>query len=192
VEVFVRTKLRSAWRSSCAITLAAASSVVADGLSAQPAPLTPGETVVVTWRYPAIVGAANPFSTHRVVVVGADASGLIGRFDGRTYVIERGTVVRVRRRIGTRPATAPEMVAGSAIGFATGFLAGALGSTEDRVDVGLSTGVLLGAPVGALIAWAASRSRGIYEDVPFPDLRVRRAAASGRAHVDLLGRVAVP
>jgi hypothetical protein len=161
-------------------------------LSAQPAPLTPGETVVVTWRDPAIIGVANPPSSRRVVVVGADDTRLIGRFDGRTYIIERGTVVRVRRRIGTRPATAPEMVAGSSIGFATGFLVGALGATDDRVDSGLSTGVLLGAPVGALVAWAASRSRGIYEDVPFPDLRVRRAAASGRAHLDLLGRLTVP
>jgi hypothetical protein len=105
----MRTKLWSA----CAVALGTASSLLGtSGLSAQPAPLTPGETVVVTWR--------------------------------------------------------------------------------DRVDSGLSTGVLLGAPVGALVAWAASRSRGIYEDVPFPDLRVRRAAASGRAHLDLLGRLTVP
>lgn len=181
----------SSW-SSFAIALAAASNLLAaSGLSAQPAPLTPGETVVVTWRDPAMVGVANPPATRRVVVVGADASRLIGRFDGRTFIIERGTVVRVRRRIGTRPATAPEMVAGSAIGFATGFLVGALGAPDDRVDLGLSTGVLLGAPMGALVAWAASRSRGIYEDIPFPDLRVRRAAASGRAHLDLVGRVAV-
>jgi hypothetical protein len=131
-------------------------------------------------------------STRRVVVVVADGGGLIGRFDGRTYVIERGSVLRLRRRIGTRPATAPEMVAGSAIGFAAGFLVGALASPDDRVDLGLSTGVLVGAPVGALVAWAASRSRGIYEDVPFPDFRVSRAEASGRAHLDLLGRLAVP
>jgi hypothetical protein len=58
--------------------------------------------------------------------------------------------------------------------------------------LGLSTGVLVGAPVGALVAWAASRSRGIYEDVPFPDFRFSRPEASGRAHLDLLGRLAVP
>jgi hypothetical protein len=134
----------------------------------------------------------NPISIRRFEVVRADDAQLIARQDGRLYVIEPGTVVRVRRRIGTRPATAPEMVAGSAIGFAAGLLMGAASATENRMDIGLSTGVLLGAPVGALAAWAASRSRGIYEDVPFPDLRVRRAAASGRAHLDLLGRVAVP
>jgi hypothetical protein len=177
---------------SGALALAAATHLIgAGGLSAQPVPLRAGETVLVTWRDPALIGVANPSSTRRIVVVNADARGLIGRLDGRTYIIERGAISRVRRRIGTRPATAPEMVAGSAIGFATGFLVGALGSTHDRVDLGLSTGVLLGAPVGALIAWASSRSRGIYEDVPLPDLRVHRAA-TGRAHVDLLGRVAVP
>jgi hypothetical protein len=179
--------------SACAAALVVTSHLAAtSGLSAQPTPLTPGETVVVTWRDPAVIGASNLSSTRQVIVVGADPSGLIGRFDGRTYIIERSSVVRMRRRIGTRPATAPEMVAGSALGFATGFLVGAMGATEDRVDLGLSTGVLLGAPVGALVAWAASRSRGIYEDVPFPDVRVRRAASSGRAHVDMLGRVGVP
>jgi hypothetical protein len=177
---------------ACAIALVATFNlVVTSGLSAQAAPLTPGETIVVTWRDRALIGATHLSSTRRVTVVGADSSGLIGRFDGRTYLIERSSVVRMRRRIGTRPATAPEMVAGSAIGFAAGFLVGAMGATEDRVDLGLSTGVLLGAPVGALVAWAASRRRGIYEDVPFPDMRVRRAASSGRAHLDLLGRVAV-
>jgi hypothetical protein len=187
------TSMRTKLWSACAVALVATSNLVAaSGLSAQPAPLTPGETVVVTWRDPAIIGASSPSSTRRVVVVGADPSGLIGRLGGRTYIIERSSVVRMRRRIGTRPATAPEMVAGSAIGFATGFLVGAMGATEDRVDLGLSTGVLLGAPVGALVAWAASRSRGIYEDVPFPDIRVRRAASSGRAHLDVLGRVGAP
>jgi hypothetical protein len=189
----VRTKHWAARRTGYAIAVAAAANLLGAGaLTAQPAPLTPGETVVVTWRDPTIIGVANPPSTRRVVIVGADDTQLIGRFDGRMYIIERGSITRVRRRIGTRPATAPEMVAGSAIGFATGFLVGALGSSHDRVDSGLSTGVLLGAPVGALVAWAASRSRGIYEDVPFPDVRVRRTAASGRAHLDLLGRVAVP
>jgi hypothetical protein len=69
------------------------------------------------------------------------------------------------------------MVIGSAGGFATGFLAGVLtggieggSASVDRVDAGVTTAVLIGAPLGALIAWAASRSRGIYEDVPFGDM----------------------
>jgi hypothetical protein len=185
--------VRSHLLSACACAFAAAATLLGAGaLLAQPAPLTPGEMVIVTWRDAAIIGVANPPSTRRVVVVDANDTRLIGRFGGRTYIIEPGTISRVRRRIGTRPATAPEMVAGSGIGFAAGFVVGVLGSNDDRVDTGLSTGVLLGAPVGALVAWAASRSRGIYEDVPFPAVRVRRAAASGRAHVDLRGRVPVP
>jgi hypothetical protein len=43
--------------------------------------------------------------------------------------------------------------------------------------------------VGALVAWAASRSRGIYEDVPLPDVRARRSASNGRVRFDVLGRL---
>ena len=158
-------------------------------LAAQAAPLTPGETVIITWRDPVSFGSPNPLSARPFEVVSADDAQVIGRYDGQLYVIGRGAVVRVRRRIGTRPATAPEMVAGSAIGFAVGFLVGSMSATENRVDIGLSTGVLLGAPAGALVAWASSRSRGIYEDVPLPDVRARRSAATGRVHVDVLRRL---
>jgi hypothetical protein len=156
-------------------------------VAAQVAPLTPGETVLVSWHEPVVTASSNPFRVRSVTVLRADDAQIVGRLDGRTYVIERRTIARIRRRIGTRPATAPEMVAGSAIGFGTGFLIGAMSTGTDRMDTGLSTGVLLGAPAGALVAWLASRSRGIYEDVPLPDVRAARTP-SGRVRVDLLGR----
>src|SRR5688572_8130068 len=134
-------------------------SLEARPVAAQPAALTPGETVIISWHDPALVGTSSAFRAQRFVVVRADDSQVIGRRDGRTYVMERRSIARMRRKIGTRPATAPEMVAGSAIGFATGFLLGAMSASEDRTDAGLSTGVLLGAPAGALVAWISSRSR---------------------------------
>jgi len=158
---------------------------------AQVAPLAAGETVLVSWRDPVVVGAINPFHVRRITVVRADDSQIVARVDGRTRVIDGRTITRIRRRIGTRPATAPEMVAGSAIGFGTGFLLGAMSASTDRVDAGLSTGVLLGAPAGALIAWLASRSRGIYEDVPLPAVRVFRSTAGGM-RLDVMRRLVVP
>jgi hypothetical protein len=158
--------------------------------SSQVASLAPGETALVVWREPTLVGSSPVYRQRELVVVRADALQLVGRSRDRMYIIERVAVTRVRRRIGTRPATAPEIVAGSAIGFGAAFVLGAASSSGDRADMGLSTGVLVGAPIGALVAWLASRSRGIYEDVPMPDVRVGRRAGSGR--IDLLGRVAAP
>jgi hypothetical protein len=158
---------------------------------AQAAPLAPGETVLISWRDPAVVGALNPYHVRRITVLRTNDRQVVGRLDGRTRVIDGSTITRIRRRIGTRPATAPEMVAGSAIGFGAGFLIGAMGASTDRVDGGLSTGVLLGAPAGALVAWVASRSRGIYEDVPLPGVRVARGS-TGRIRLDVLGRLVTP
>jgi hypothetical protein len=159
--------------------------------TAQAAPLAPGETVLLSWRDPVVVGALNPHHVRRVTVVRANDRQVVARLDGRTQVIDGSTITRIRRKIGTHPATAPEMVAGSAIGFGAGFLVGAMGAGVDRVDAGLSTGVLLGAPAGALIAWLASRSRGIYEDVPLPGVHVARSS-SGRMRLDVLRRLAAP
>jgi hypothetical protein len=158
--------------------------------TAQTAPVVPGETVLVSWRDRGSMGAANAYRRRELVVVRSNALQLIGRDDGHIYLIERGTITSVRRRIGTRPATAPEIVAGSAIGFGAAFLLGAMSSPGDRADMGLSSGVLVGAPLGALVAWVASRSRGIYEDVPLPDLRVARRA--GNVRIELAGRLATP
>jgi hypothetical protein len=158
---------------------------------AQAAPLTAGETVLISWRDPVVVGALSPYHKRRITVLRTDARQIVGRLDGRTQVIDGSAIIRIRRKIGTRPPTAPEMVAGSAIGFGTGFLIGAIGASTDRVDAGLSTGVLLGAPAGALVAWVASRSRGIYEDVPLPGVRVARGS-TGRIRLDVLGRLVAP
>src|SRR5688572_4472835 len=128
-------------------------------VSAQSAALTPGETVLISWHDPTPVGTSYALGSQRFVVVRADDNQIIGRRNGRTYIMERRSIARVRRQIGRRPATAPEMVAGSAIGFATGFFLGAMSASDDRTDAGLSTGVLLGAPAGALVAWISSRSR---------------------------------
>src|SRR5689334_19940728 len=79
------------------------------GAQPAPAPLTPGETVLISWHDPTLVGASYAYSSQRFVVVRADDSQVIGRRNGRTYIIERRSIARVRRQIGTRPATAPEM-----------------------------------------------------------------------------------
>ena len=38
---------------------------------------------------------------------------------------------------------------------------------SEIIDRGITAGVLLGAPIGALVAWMNSRQRGIYESVGF-------------------------
>lgn len=132
--------------------------------------LAPGDEVRVTW-----FEQLPTYAAFRVVriesfdVVRLDESQLVGRRGQDVFFIEPGALRTVQRRIGTKPVSAPEMVLGSGAGFALGFLVGALGASAngsgDVANAGLSSGVLLGAPLGAFVAWVASRSRGIYEDV---------------------------
>lgn len=88
-----------------------------------------------------------------------------------TTVVAVSSVRRIQRRIGTKPASAPAMALGSAAGFAAGYLIGSLAyqestsGTSSASNNGLAVGVLLGAPAGALVAWVASRSRPLYEDM---------------------------
>jgi hypothetical protein len=140
--------------------------------AAQAAPLVSGQTVLVSWRDRAFIGTPHAYRRRELEIVRSDWRQLIGRRGGRTYLIDRSEITRLRRRIGTQPATAPEIVTGSAIGFGAAFLLGAISSPDDRADMGLSRGVLVGAPLGALVAWVRSRSRGIYEDVTLSELLV--------------------
>jgi len=182
---------------ACALLLAGALLVLPlpEPVAGQSAPggssIVRGDEVRVAWWDPAYDYA---FGGTRF------ATGEVMDFDGTHLMLKRGTQVftvpmssvrSVQRRIGTKPASAPAMVIGSASGFAAGFLAGVLtGGVEggragvDRVDAGITTAVLIGAPMGALIAWVASRSHGIYENVPFGDL------VSGLV-VDADGRVGI-
>jgi len=147
-------------------------------VAGQAAALEPGEEVRVRWS--AGSGYSYGFDTHRMAVgdvVDYNGSHLMLRRGQRFFTVPMASVQTLQRRIGTKPASAPAMVGGSAAGFAAGFLAGALtGGVNgaypgfDRVDAGLQTGVLIGAPIGAFVAWLTSRSRGIYEDVPFSDM----------------------
>lgn len=141
---------------------------------AQSRPLpTPGDEIRVRWNDP--VPSPLSFSAMHVQtmrLLSLDGNQLVGKRDDRLYVIGTGTLKSLERRIGTRPASAPEMVLGSGAGFVAGFVLGALTSRFDgssgAMNAGLSTGVLLGAPLGALVTWISSRSRGIYEDVFVP------------------------
>lgn len=128
-----------------------------------------------------------------------DVSGdLVALHDSYLVLEKRGQptrvpvnrVVRVQRRIGTKPASAPAMVIGSAAGFALGFVGaislGALDGTSDlsRMDQGLTGGVLVGAPLGAFVAYLASRSRGIYETLEIDNLRAHLTpAVDGSVHL---------
>jgi hypothetical protein len=147
------------------------------GLLGQARALAPGEEVRITWLDPGV--SYTYVGPHRTTaeVVDFDGTTLMLRRGKRMLTVPVSSIRGLERRVGTRPASAPAMVAGSATGFAAGFALGfATGGIEgggadvDRVDAGLTTGVLIGAPLGALIAWAMSRSRGIYEDVPFGDV----------------------
>jgi len=108
-----------------------------------------------------------------------DGGRLVGRDGDRYFAIDTGSIRTVKRRIGTKPASAPAMALGSAAGFVAGFAIGAVlqSSGQDYVgrqtasNRGLSTGVLIGAPLGAFVAWVASRSRPIYETVPLASAR---------------------
>jgi hypothetical protein len=158
-------------------TLAAAHAQAQSGT-----PAVSGEEVRVSWYDNAgSLGTLPAVRSTTVRLVSMDESQLVGRRGDRLHIVDTRSIRRVQRRIGTKPASAPAMVAGSAGGFAAGFLFGTFGADATRgrsaLDAGLSTGVLVGAPLGALIAWLSSRSRGIYEDVPVPRaVRVRTIA----------------
>jgi len=133
-----------------------------------------GDELLVVWYDPfwtASVGLFETVRRARLDLVRLDSRQLVGRDRGHTYFIETSSLRSLQRRVGTKPASAPAMVAASAGGFAAAFLVGAVvGSSGggDGINTGLSSGVLVGAPLGAIVAWIASRSRGIYESVPVP------------------------
>lgn len=126
--------------------------------------------------------------TVRVEFVSANPDQLVGRSRDRLLVIDSRSIRGVRRRTGTRPASAPAMVMGSAAGFAAGFLMGAAAPSGRRgaVNDGLVTGVLVGAPLGAFVAWVASRSRPLYEEVAVREVQPTVGVnPSGRVGVSL-------
>lgn len=145
--------------------------------AAQTAPLQVGEKIRIRWTF----GSPYPYglSTMRSVVahvVDYDAGHVMLRRGHRMFTVPTGSITTLERRIGTKPASAPAMVIGSGVGFAVGFVAGLLKSQIDRtsdghdvIDSGLAAGIL-GAPIGALVAYINSRSRGIYEDVGLGNL----------------------
>lgn len=145
---------------------------------AQSAGLRAGDEVRVSWWDGYVSSYAYQMprtTTAEVLDVSGDA--LMLRRGDRVFTVRASELRSVQLRVGTKPASAPAMVIGSAAGFAAGFALGALtggieggGAGVDRMDAGLTTGVLIGAPIGALVAWATSRSRGIYEDVPFSEV----------------------
>ena len=157
---------------------------------AQSSALSDGEEIRIRWRLPYDHSYGLPVQRLTVgKVVDQTSSHIMVERSGQFMTVPIASVTSVERRIGTRPASAPAMVMGSGIGFAAGFAAGAILSSLDRtsesgdaVDKGLTTGVLLGAPIGALFVYAASRSRGIYAPV---DL----AGLSPNVTVDPSGRV---
>jgi hypothetical protein len=147
-------------------------------VEAQSRPLLTGEEVRISWWDPSM--PAYAFNAPRLVtaeVIDYSGDSVMLRQGSRVFTVRLSQTRSIQRRIGTKPASAPAMVGGSAAGFAAGFALGALtggleggGADVDRVQSGLTTGVLIGAPLGAIVAWLASRSRGIYEDVPFGDM----------------------
>ena len=160
------------------------------GEAAAKSSIEPGDELVVTF-----LEESRPFQHGYRRTVRGEYLAMAGEhliIDTRygSVVIDTASVRTVRRRIGTKPASAPAMALGSAAGFLSGFLIGSMtyqeggraGGTSSASNNGLALGVLLGAPAGALVAWLASRSRPIYENVPV------RPALSGLA-VDPTGRV---
>ena len=140
---------------------------------AQSSALSDGDEVRIRWQFHS--DQTYGFPVHRSavgVVVDQSGSHILLERKGRFVTVPLRTVTSVERRIGTKPASAPAMVLGSGIGFAAGFVAGVLAGSLDRTaeegdtfNNGLATGVMFGAPIGALVVYVASRSRGIYEAV---------------------------
>jgi hypothetical protein len=140
----------------------------------------PGDRLAVSYVTDRLAPQVSDFSYRRTVhmeFIALDGGRLMGRDGDRLVAIDTVLIRSVRRRIGTKPASAPTMVLGSAVGFAAGFVVGAMAGARSRawsqdpdggmstMNRGLATGVLLGAPAGALVAWLTSRSRPIYEEV---------------------------
>jgi hypothetical protein len=158
-----------------------------------------GERLTVTYfTNPSGPLAYNYLKTVHVDFLMFDGGRLVGQLRSRPFAIGTESIRTVRRRIGTKPTSAPAMVLGSAGGFAAGFLIGAVAYSPDRsrasnpsgassaVNRGLSTGVLVGAPLGALMAWVASRSRPIYEEIQIGGSRPAVAVSlSGRTRLSV-------
>lgn len=170
----MKTRTRNVRTALLVIALAAAPSSV----EGQHAPaFAVGDQVRVSYYNPRMpIGYGGP-SLITGEVVDVNESGFLVRRGARLVTVHASTVRSVELRVGTRPASAPAMVAGSAIGFVSGFAFGVLTGgfnhidpDFDRVEAGLTTGVLVGAPAGAIIAWLTSRQRGIYEKIPFGDV----------------------
>jgi len=139
-----------------------------------------GDEIVVSWIDP-VAERGGPYVRNEVLqLMSFDGRHIVGKRGHRVVVVDANSIRRLQRRVGTKPASAPAMVAGSAAGFAAGFLLGMTDADPSRgrsaVDAGLTGGVLVGAPLGAIVAWLASRSRGIYEDVDVGGRRVTSAA----------------
>jgi hypothetical protein len=170
----MKTRIRTLQIGLIAITLMAPlSSIEAQFHSA----IAPGDEVRVSYYNPAMsLGYGGP-SLVTGEVVDVNESGLLLKRGKRFITVPASSLRSVELRVGTRPASAPAMVTGSALGFVAGFALGALTGgfnhmdpNVDRVEAGLTTGVLVGAPAGAIVAWLTSRQRGIYDDIPFGDV----------------------
>ena len=133
--------------------------------------LAPGDEVRIRWSYAGATSFAHSVTQWAVAeVVDVSPSHVMLRRGSRNFTVPFRSVQSLERRIGTKPASAPRMVIGSALGFLGGVAFGVASAQADPTienhgDYGLSMGVLVGAPVGALVAWATSRERGIYERV---------------------------
>ncbi|MDH3270304.1 MAG: hypothetical protein OEN56_03165 [Gemmatimonadota bacterium] len=140
-------------------------------IAAQATGLAPGDEVRVRWEYAGRPSYAFGYTRSAIArVVDVSPSHLTLRRGNRDFVVPVRGVQTLERRVGTRPASAPRMVIGSGLGFLGGVAIGVLRAEADPTiessgDFGLSMGVLIGAPVGALIAYVTSRERGIYEPV---------------------------
>lgn len=150
--------------------------LAANDTGAQQHALQPGDEVRVRWEHEAAHGFLGGYQQSAVAeIVDANATHLMLRRNQRFFTVPLSSVRTLERRVGTKPASAPRMVIGSGLGFlgavAFGILRGEADSTiESSTDYGLSMGVIVGAPIGALVAWATSRERGIYERVGVREL----------------------
>jgi hypothetical protein len=170
----MKTRTRTIPNVLLAIALATTPSSVAGQSNAA---FAVGDEVRVSYYNPHMpIGYGGP-SLITGEVVDVSESGLLLRKGARLVTVHASTVRAVELRVGTRPASAPAMVAGSGIGFVSGFAFGVLTGgfnhidpDFDRVEAGLTTGVLVGAPAGAILAWLTSRQRGIYRKIPFGDV----------------------
>lgn len=145
---------------------------------AQNRPLSVGEEVRVRWNLAGANSFAHQLPQNTVgELVDYNSAAVLLRRGPHFVSVPMSSIRTLERRIGTKPASAPAMVIGSGLGFLAGFAGGVLlahadpaRSGQDIMDTGISAGVLVGAPLGALVAWMNSRQRGIYERVGFGSL----------------------